>query len=158
METNKTEIKSSKSQENYQKNKEYFKDYQKNSMQAKAARKRYYEKNKDKWIQYSRKYRSTYEGQIKNIFNGLKSRAGSKGLEFDLKITDLVWPAQCPVLDIPILFGQGHNSHNSPSVDRFDNEKGYTKENIKLISYRANTLKSDASKEEIEKILIYLSK
>jgi hypothetical protein len=34
----------------------------------------------------------------------------------------------------------------------------YTKENIRIISYRANTIKNSASIEEIEKILMYLKK
>lgn len=50
----------------------------------------------------------------------------------------------------------GHPTDNSPSIDRIDNLKGYTKENIKIISHRANAIKRDASVEEVEKILKYM--
>ena len=45
---------------------------------------------------------------------------------------------------------------NSPSLDRLDNNKGYTKENISVISYKANRIKNDASFEEIEKLYLWL--
>lgn len=38
---------------------------------------------------------------------------------------------------------------NSPSLDRIDNTKGYTPDNIWVISQRANAMKSAASDEEL---------
>jgi hypothetical protein len=43
------------------------------------------------------------------------------------------------------------------SVDRIDNNSGYTKDNIKVISFRANRLKSNGTLEEFEQIVKYLS-
>jgi hypothetical protein len=39
---------------------------------------------------------------------------------------------------------------NSPSIDRIDPARGYIKENIWVISHRANQIKSDASHEELK--------
>jgi hypothetical protein len=38
---------------------------------------------------------------------------------------------------------------NAPSIDRIDNNKGYTKDNIMVISRRANILKKDATFDEL---------
>ena len=41
---------------------------------------------------------------------------------------------------------------NSYSLDRIDSTKGYTIENLMVISNRANRIKNNASNEELEKI------
>lgn len=87
----------------------------------------------------------------------LKYRANKRGMEFDLTQEDLILPAVCPVLGIPIIVGAGSNAHpNCPSVDRMDNNKGYTKGNIRIISNRANLLKKDATLEEMRAIVRYM--
>ena len=85
-----------------------------------------------------------------------KNRAKSKGIEFSLKVEDIVVPAVCPVLGIPLYTNKGKAGPNSPSLDRIDNTKGYTPENIQIISYRANVIKGDASVEEVRKVLSYM--
>lgn len=130
---------------------------------AKAARKRYYEKTKDRWRQYAKeKARETYSDEYmsyKRMYSAIKHRAKIRNLELDFDLDYLVSiiPAVCPVLGVPIKTLDGLNSHYSPSVDRFDNNKGYTKENIRVISLRANRLKNDATLEEMKKIVQYMS-
>ena len=93
----------------------------------------------------------------KRLFWSAKHRAKQKGLEFSIELSDIIIPEVCPILDIPLQQG-GYNSPNSPSLDRIDNTKGYTKSNIQVISHRANTLKSDASLEELKLLVNYLQK
>jgi hypothetical protein len=50
----------------------------------------------------------------------------------------------------------GKFSHSSYSLDRIDSDKGYVKGNVQVISYRANMLKSNASIEELEKVLNWM--
>lgn len=66
-----------------------------------------------------------------------------------------MFPSVCPVLRIPIICG-GSRTDNSPSLDRFDNDKGYTPENVRVISWRANRIKNDGTIEEHEKIVSYM--
>lgn len=141
----------------YEKHRDYQIEYQKTSEKAKEARKRYYEKNKHKWKVYSKQYRQADDYQVRQLLTAAKCRAKKKGLPFDLTIEDIVIPDVCPVLGIPLTKGLTKTSHDSPSVDRIDNTKGYTKDNIKVISHRANFLKGDTSIEELKKILDYMS-
>jgi len=49
----------------------------------------------------------------------------------------------------------GTAGDNSPTLDRIDNTKGYTKDNIIIVSFKANTIKNSATIEELEKVLQY---
>lgn len=59
-----------------------------------------------------------------------KHRALKKGLEFNLVPEDIVIPNVCPLIGIPIVKGEGKIHSGSPSLDRIDNTKGYTKDNV----------------------------
>ncbi len=92
---------------------------------------------------------------VKNMLSAAKQRATRCGIEFNLCEKDVVIPVQCPVLGIPIVVGERQHA-NSPSLDRWDNNKGYTADNCRVISWRANNLKGDATIEELERILTYM--
>ena len=97
---------------------------------------------------------------VKQMLRGAKYRSRAKGLYFDLVPEDIIIPAICPILGIPLYrqaeSGRGPRSHNVPSIDRIDNTMGYTKSNIQIISWRANLLKRDYSFKDIEKIYLHL--
>ena len=82
-----------------------------------------------------------------------KQRCKKKGLEFDLTVSDIVIPDVCPVLGINLNMNSGKSGayNNSPSLDRIDNNKGYTKDNVWVISQKANAMKGAASAEELLK-------
>ena len=67
-------------------------------------------------------------------------------------------PDFCPMLNIKLNYlggeGGGWNgrSDNSPSIDQIRPSEGYTKDNIQIISWRANRIKNDATPEELVKI------
>jgi hypothetical protein len=82
------------------------------------------------------------------LLYGARSRAKSYGVECSITKDDIFVPSFCPILGIPIVKGDGNVHRGSPSVDRIRPNLGYTADNIRVISYRANTLKSDASLEE----------
>lgn len=93
--------------------------------------------------------------ETKLIYNRLKSSAKKRNIEFNLTLTDLnnlTWPISCPILNIPLKNNKGSPKDNSYSIDRIDSSKGYSIDNIIVISYKANKLKSNATKEELEQI------
>ena len=90
------------------------------------------------------------------LWSSAKERAKKHGREFDLEISDVVVPEVCPVLGIPLFKGDGIMHAGSPQLDRVDNTRGYTKDNVRVISQRANAIKQNASIEMIEAILKYM--
>jgi DNA-binding CsgD family transcriptional regulator len=92
-----------------------------------------------------------------------KRRAAQKGMEFSLtpKYVKSIVTKNCPVFGTPFHWEYGHGlgyNGSSPSLDRIDNSKGYVEGNVAIISRRANSIKSDATSEEIAKILAYMRK
>lgn len=82
-----------------------------------------------------------------------KRRARKKGFEHTISYTDIQVPIYCPLLGIPLFRSEGKGAcDNSPSLDRIDSSKGYTPDNIWVISNKANSIKSNATLEELEQI------
>lgn len=84
-----------------------------------------------------------------------KKRARMCDLPFSLTIEDIVFPDICPVLGIPLFFSE-RRTDNTPSLDKKVPEQGYVQGNIRIISWRANRLKNDATLEELERLVEYL--
>ncbi len=85
-----------------------------------------------------------------------KRRAKRKGIEFTITVDDVNLPSMCPVLGIPLIFGTSKIRDTSPTLDRTDNSRGYVPGNVKIISWRANTLKSSGTLDEHQKIVDYM--
>ena len=68
------------------------------------------------------------------------------GMEFSISVEDIIIPERCPYLDIPLV---SLDKDFSPSLDRIDSTKGYTKDNIQVISRLANIMKNNATKEQL---------
>lgn len=97
-------------------------------------------------LQKNEQRKSNIEG---SLLTACKSRAKKNNLEFNLTKEDIVIPELCPVLLKPLICGDKSDYNFSPSVDRIDNSKGYTKDNIQVISMQANKMKNNATKEEL---------
>ena len=96
------------------------------------------------------KYRTAHFN--KQLLKNAKNSALRKGLDFDLELSDIIIPDICPILGIPLINPEEFYTpyHKAvPSIDRKDSSKGYTKDNIWIISYLANRMKSEASTEEL---------
>lgn len=87
------------------------------------------------------------------LLSAAKRRAKEKGLQFNIEIEDIEVPKFCPVLGIELCVGNGSAQDNSPSLDRIIPGKGYVKGNVIVVSHKANTIKNNATVEELEMVL-----
>jgi hypothetical protein len=112
------------------------------SNKGKSTRKKY----RDLWYK-------TEKGRKYSMWQAAKLRAKKKSLDFAITIEDIQIPEICPLLQLKLSCEEFGIRHNSPSLDRKDNKKGYTKDNVWVISSRANILKNNASLYELETLV-----
>lgn len=80
----------------------------------------------------------------------IKARAKEVGLDFNLTKEDMTLPEVCPVLGLKLTYGTAsHNDNSCASIDRIRNDGGYTADNIVIVSKRVNSIKRDATIEEL---------
>ncbi|CAB4196923.1 hypothetical protein UFOVP1290_443 [uncultured Caudovirales phage] len=128
-----------------------------------------YINNKEKYLKYKKEYYSDHrdfysdlekknrkENPKKYMWKAAKKRAKEKNLPFNISIDDIVIPDICPILGLTLEFGSIEHRDNSPSLDKIIPELGYVVGNIKVISFKANTLKRDGHIEDFEKIIAYI--
>lgn len=110
------------------------------NIEAKIRRKEYEKKWKKAYFEHSPQ---------KRLLWAARRRAKDKGIEFSIVEDDIIIPIYCPLLGIKLEVHatRGGSRRYVMSLDRIDNSKGYTKDNIWVISHLANTMKSDASAE-----------
>jgi len=128
----------------------------------KAWRKDYYHRKKDvlraNQIRSDKKRRSENPQSfwVAKAWSRAKTRAKASGLPCEVHVIEL--PEVCPILGVFIDYsttGEGIRS-NSPSLDKVIPELGYVAGNVRVISYRANTMKSDMTVAQAEALLAYM--
>lgn len=106
------------------------------------------------------------------VWHRAKKRAQRLGIPFDLPRSEVVIPARCPVMGMPLVLGQARSS-NSPSLDRIDPRQGYVTGNCRVISDHANRIKGNldldalksraengpaALKDDYRKVVLYVER
>lgn len=129
-----------------EKRREYKRNYARKWLSKPENRQKTREFSKRAWIKRATLYPE------KRLFKALQSRCVKLGWVYDIEAEDLLpLPKTCPYLGLELDYRVGNGrSLNSPSVDRIDNTKGYIKGNIEIVSSMANTMKSCASKEQLQ--------
>lgn len=108
-------------------------------------RREYYRKNKKRHYENGKRWvKNNREAAM--IINA-RSRAKKANLEFSITKEDIVIPEICPLLEVPIELAGDRDT--CPTIDRKDSTLGYTKDNIWIISGKANRIKNNGTKEEI---------
>jgi hypothetical protein len=84
------------------------------------------------------------------LLTRIKDTNKIKKLPFDITIDDIVIPEYCPYLNIKLTFEYDAENNDSYYVlDMIDYSKGYVKENVEVLSLKANRLKYNTNKEEL---------
>lgn len=157
------EKKSQQSKEFYQQNKDTVTKRNKNWREKNKDKLREYEKsdfrkqkNKE-WREHKRA-----EDRFRFVWYAAKRRAKTTVVPFMISKQDIIdiFPldGKCPMLDIQLQFNNKKSQDDSPSLDRIIPELGYVVGNIRLISYRANRIKNDATLKDLKMIVAYLDK
>ncbi len=140
-----------------------------------ARRKRWDAANKQKRAEYTRRYRARHPEKVREVARNWKRKnpfqtavtelikgAKKSGAKIDKAYCrSLVPPATCPVFGTPIRFavGEGFRSmFETASFDRVDNNYGYVAGNVQIISRLANTMKSQASPEQLRQFAAWIER
>lgn len=94
------------------------------------------------------------------LSNNASGRAKKFNMGFDVNAAFLISiaPERCPVFDAVLMYGGGIKGKYAASIDRIDSSKGYTKDNVQIISYLANLMKSNATQSEMNKFADWIKK
>ncbi len=92
---------------------------------------------------------ATIKGRTGHMLNNARARAKRKHLPCDLDyqfLANKLTAGYCEVTGLPFVIkshnGKGHRTNSfSPSVDRIDNTKGYTKDNVRMVVWIYNRAK-----------------
>ena len=108
----------------------------------------------EKWYSEDSYFRNCVYNKYRDSTRLRNRQPGFKSLKNDLSTDFLIsiFPKnkKCPIFGIDMEF-DGHRD-TSPSLDRVDPTKGYTKDNVLWISYLANRMKSDLSLDELIRV------
>jgi len=128
--------------------------YAANSEKIKQRSMAHYWNNRESVALYARGHVS--KNINRHMLKSAKNRAEKQGVPFDLTASDIVIPSFCPVLGIALKRGVGGWCDGSPSLDRFIPELGYVKDNVCVISHRANMIKTNATVDEVEAVAFWM--
>ena len=117
--------------------------------------------------------------RFKKWFIGHKGRARYKGIESTIEPEDIPgvriretitidrlgrkhksweaveYPKVCPVLGMKLDWGMNGHQPNSPSLDKIDPTKGYIPGNVMILSHLANSMKHNATPEQLKQFSRY---
>jgi hypothetical protein len=116
----------------------------------------YREAHPEKIAAYRAARRATAEGWATNALSGAKKRAKKRGVPCTITIELLLLlrarAIYCPALKRELKYGGGPLAPNSATLDCIDPALGYIPGNVVIMSFRANTIKQDATAEELRQV------
>jgi hypothetical protein len=116
----------------------------------------WYLRNKPQVRQAGRAWRSA--NPEKQLALSAKRRAKKFKVPFTITWRDIIIPKKCPVLGITLKIGAGDLCDASPSLDRIVPHLGYVPGNIAVMSNKANSIKRNATSQEIHQVADWLKR
>ena len=145
----------------------YISNYNNRIYKCNKCFNKFMERHTKKW----RKNKTVGDRQhLTDMRCGARDRAKANNIPFDLSVQDIrdIITDSCPILGIKFelnkqkqTWGKGKNQNNwqtSPSIDRIVPDKGYTKDNIIIVSLMANSIKNQATPDQIQKVATFYKK
>lgn len=125
-----------------------------NPEKTKEITKKFYQNNKEREKLRTATFKIEHPKEY--LLIRAKSNAKRQCYEFNITLEDIIIPEFCPILGIELYFIPGKRTEHSPSLDRVDNNKGYIKGNVRVISNKANCMKRDLTRDMALKIIDYI--
>jgi hypothetical protein len=121
-----------------------------------SERKEHYKHLNDEWRKNNPDYQKKWTKKCpeSQLLRSARNRAKQKNMECTITQNDIHIPKICPVFKVPFVKGTEY----APSLDRIDNTKGYTPENIVVVSRKANVMKNNGSVQDLKMLVEYYSK
>lgn len=124
---------------------------------SKELRQKWESRHPEKIAKYRATTRDRWRGTPRQLLARAQARARRYSIEFNLTEQDINIPEYCPALGIRFTTKSVRGGHDaSPSLDRLIPELGYVPGNVRVISKRANKIKTDATLEEIRAVCSWL--
>lgn len=99
---------------------------------------------------YQRQRADLHHGRKVQHLRTISQRAKRLGVPFDMGISSLFYPKHCPILGMQLDYAtKGNKAWNAPHVDRIVPELGYVRDNVCVISRRANVIKGSRTRDDL---------
>lgn len=100
--------------------------------------------------------KSPLEKQQYLKFSYKRATARARGVLWNVEYNDILWPTHCPILGIELDYFAEKAHEGSVSFDQLVAGEGYTKDNLVVMSWRANRIKNDGTAVEHKKIYEFI--
>lgn len=130
--------------------------YNSNRSEFLAQKRQFWEDNKE-----SMKFRNRSQYIVhkqKRMLDSARYRAKKTKVAFDITAADIAIPTHCPILGMELVISNLTSQPNSPSLDRIIPSNGYVKNNIIVISQKANQIKNSANVNELRLVYEFYKK
>lgn len=122
------------------------------------------ERNKSYEKKYRNEYHSTFDGVVGRLLSAARRRARENNFLIDIDrkwIEERLHTLKCEATGVDLVLERDKSVQHTPfkpSIDRIDNNKGYTKGNCRIVAVIYNKAKSDGLDEDVIKMSCALVK